>query len=75
MTVYRDDHGDIILVAEGLLKGKWMAMRQSHSGGLHRIKSPALPIRDSRDAAQADLDDYAGKRGWHVEEDVYACHR
>jgi len=61
---YRSEKGEIITVAEGLQRGKWMAMRRSNNGGLHRIKSPALPIRDSREAAQADLDAYAKKHGW-----------
>ena len=64
---YRNEQGEIILVVEGLLKGKWMSMRRSNNGGLHRIKSPALPIRDSREEAQADLDFYAKNRGWRVE--------
>ena len=61
---YRNAQGEIILVAEGLQKGKWMSMRRSNNGGMHRIKSPALPIRDSREEAQADLDAYAKKHGW-----------
>ena len=67
-VIYIDERGSAVFVEKGLGGGTWMSMRQSNSRGLHRVKSPALPIRDSRDAAQADLNAYAEKRGWRRRE-------
>lgn len=32
-------------------------------GGYHRVNSPALPVRKTLEEAQADLDDWAAKKG------------
>lgn len=64
---YVSEREEEISVSEGLHAGQWMAMRLAKNGrSKHRVKSPALPIRATRDEAQADLDAYAAKRGWRV---------
>ena len=55
---YRDLEGKEVWVAPGL-GGVWISVR-----GHHRVKSPALPARESREEAQADLDAYAKKQSW-----------
>jgi hypothetical protein len=67
MTFYIDKLGAEIFVSPGIASdGKtWMTVRQErHKFGTHRIVSKALPIRQSKAEAQADLDAYAGKKGW-----------
>ena len=63
---YYDENGALIFVSCGISSGdKWMTVRQKTIlAGTHRIKSPALPIRATADAAQEDLDAYALQRSW-----------
>jgi hypothetical protein len=44
---------------------RWFSVWQKDTGhGTHRIKTKFLPIRDTFDEAQHDLNVYAAKRGW-----------
>jgi len=63
---YLDGNGSRVFVSSGITAGThWMVVRQKNkSAGTHRVKSPALPLRASRDEAQLDLDAYAQKKGW-----------
>jgi hypothetical protein len=69
-TVYTrttaDDRVEFIYVQQclGGPDAGWMTVRRSLSGGEHRIK--ILPIRDRKDEAQLDLDEYADKKFWQV---------
>lgn len=59
-TAYIDHNGDRIRVSEGIGGGDIFFSKR----GNHRLKSPALPLRESAAEAQADLDAYAAKKGW-----------
>lgn len=63
---YYDDDGALVSVTCGISGGdKWMTVRQRKpTAGTHRIKSPKLPVRDTRDEAQKDLDAYAITKKW-----------
>lgn len=63
---YYDDNGALVFVSSGISKGdKWMTVRQKKpTSGTHRIKSPKLPVRDTREEAQLDLDAYALSKKW-----------
>ena len=58
--IYRARNGETLLVTAGISGGGcWFTARRGHSGALHRVKSPYLPLRDTRADAQVDLDAYA----------------
>lgn len=59
---YLDKKGRVIFVAQGL-GDKFGTFWRSSSGGLHRVKSPAMPMVTTREEAQANLDAYAQARG------------
>jgi len=63
---YYDDNGALVSVTCGISEGdKWMTVRQKKpKSGTHRISSPLLPVRTTRDEAQHDLDAYAIARKW-----------
>jgi hypothetical protein len=67
-TVYQrttaDDRVEFIYVSQGIggPDGRWMTVYRSLSGGEHRVK--ALPLRNQKDEAQVDLDEYAYKKFW-----------
>lgn len=41
----------------------WMTCYRKPNGSLRRVKTKFLPLRDSKEQAQADLDRYAEMRG------------
>ena len=63
---YYDDAGALVSVTCGISKGdKWMTVRQKKpKSGTHRITSPKLPVRATRDEAQNDLDAYTIIQKW-----------
>lgn len=63
---YYDGNGALVFVSSDISDGdKWMSMRQKTiRSGTHRVKSKQLPIRESKDAAQRDLDAYAKQKRW-----------
>ncbi len=69
-----EDQKHIVLVSAGIsgTMGQpqyWAAYRRKPNGSLQRIKTTFLPIRKTREAAQADLDAYADKKGWEAREE------
>lgn len=62
MTTYIDDQGKEIRVGRGL-DNCWIVKR-----GYHRVKSPALPPRETAAQCQQDLDRYAAARAWKAVE-------
>jgi hypothetical protein len=62
-VIYLDGNGDQVFVSSGISSGVWMTMKQN-KGGMHRVKSPNLPVRKTFAQAQEDLDAYAKRRGW-----------
>ena len=62
---YQDGKGALVFVSTGIGNTDWMTDRQKHSQvGTHRICSPSLPLRSSKEEAQKDLDAYARRKGW-----------
>ena len=60
---YLDDQGRVLFVSGGLSRDKFGTFWRSPSGGLHRVKSPAMPMVPSKEEAQQNLDDWAAKKG------------
>lgn len=54
---------DGLIVATGLSGTEWGVFRRSASGGLHRVKSPALPMVATREEAERNLAAYLVKKG------------
>ena len=65
---YYDENGALIFASCGISNcSKWMTVRQKTTrSGTHRVKSKNLPIRATRDEAQADLDAYARTKNWEI---------
>jgi len=63
-TSYRDFQDRILFVSDGISHGTtWMTVYQKPSGALKRVVSKFLPLRKTREEAQADLDRFAKARG------------
>lgn len=58
-------NGKVIEAHQGLGKYFFTCWRSS-DGGLHRVSSPALPVRKTLEEAQADLYAWAKKKGLEV---------
>ncbi len=53
----------IFFVSDGISSGKtWATYRRRKSGALRRVKSPALPQRDTKEEAEQDLARWLQKR-------------
>jgi ParB/RepB/Spo0J family partition protein len=64
---YLDDQGRELFVSDGISGGRtWGTYRRKPTGSLERVTSSALPLRPTRDRAQRDLDDRAGRKSWRV---------
>lgn len=64
MTMYMDDEGNIYQTMQGLGAGIFMTGKiKKGKVQPHRVKSPALPLRKTEEAAQKDLDVWAAKKG------------
>jgi len=65
-AVLRYTNGTDIFGVDCGIGGKpWFTYREKNGCGFgNRVKSPALPVRPTREEAQADLDAYAEKKGW-----------
>ncbi len=61
MTVYKDFQGNKVFVSPGISSGNvWMTVKQKPGKtGTKRVVTKNLPLRDTREAAQADLDRWA----------------
>lgn len=68
MTAYYDrETGRKYFVSQGIGGGPgrpWFTLYENGTGSTHRLVTKALPLRDTREEAQADLDAYARKKGW-----------
>lgn len=65
MSSYYDDNGHLCFVKAGLDRKNYMSFRKlDDKHAAHRIKSPALPLRDTKEEAERDLDAYAVKNKW-----------
>lgn len=69
-TQYYDDDGGLVFVSRNKRNEEcWMTVRQKKpTSGKNRIKSKSLPLRSTREKAQADLDIYAQTKGWDMAE-------
>ncbi len=53
-----------VFVHDGLSNGQgWATYRRAANGSLHRVKSPALPVRESREEAEQDLEKWLARSG------------
>jgi len=68
VNIWHDENGEEVFVDSGLGKRHYMSFRRSASGGLHRVKTKFLPVRNNFDDAQTDLNLYARKKGWTLGE-------
>ena len=72
-----DENGAIYYTGQGLGSGdnsQWFTLKKkSETAGSHRVKSPALMTRGTREQAQADLDRYAEKHGLKKEIATCSC--
>lgn len=60
---WMDNSARVFFVSAGISRGtSFMTCCRTANNSLQRIKSPALPVRTSAAAAQADLDAYAAKK-------------
>ncbi|WP_243124387.1 hypothetical protein [Clostridium sp. AWRP] len=57
---YLDKKGSKVFVSTGL-GSKYGTFRKSKNGGLHRVKSPAMPMVESREEAEKNLKTWAEK--------------
>ncbi|MFL0197327.1 hypothetical protein ACJDU8_17430 [Clostridium sp. WILCCON 0269] len=60
---YIDKKGNVIFVSAGLGMKEYGSFRRSEAGGLHRVKSPMMPMVSSREEAQENLNLWARKNG------------
>ena len=69
MTQYIDDMGKTVKVSSGISHSphlSWMSFRVKNSVSLQRVKSKHLPIRDTKEEAQVDLNKYASQMKWNA---------
>jgi hypothetical protein len=60
MTAYIANDGRILFIHDGISDGKtWATYYRKSPTHRKRLISPALPLRETREQAQADLDGYA----------------
>ncbi|OPY62250.1 MAG: Chromosome-partitioning protein Spo0J [Pelotomaculum sp. PtaU1.Bin065] len=72
---YLDDQGRELFVSRGLWFGdnsqvQYGTFWRNHTGGLHRVKSPAMPMVASEEEAQKNLDVWAEKKGFKLVEPI-----
>jgi hypothetical protein len=65
-NVWHDTNGKAVFVDSGIGGKNYMSFRRSDSGGLHRVKTKYLPVRETFDEAQKDLNLYATTYGWKL---------
>lgn len=63
---YIDKQGNEVFVSAGLGSDQYGTFRRSIAGGLHRVKSPMMPMVSSKKEAQANMDKWAKKNGLKV---------
>jgi len=70
MIIYLDEGGARIFTTSGISGGQyWFTGYQKHKGGsIKRLMHNDLPVRSKQIDAQSDLDAYASRFGWKVEE-------
>jgi hypothetical protein len=67
MVHYQNEQGDAVMISADIAQGvwRWAAYRQpSDSVHLQRVHSLFLPLRQSAEMAQADLDAFARRKRW-----------
>ena len=58
-------YNDKVVFVSGLMgKNPFGTVYATPYGGTHRIKFRALPVRVTKEQAQADLDKFAAEKGW-----------
>ncbi len=62
--LYIDHQNRILILSQGIGAAKWGTFHRKPSGSLARIKSPALPMRLTREEAEQDLHGQAKRKKW-----------
>lgn len=58
---YIDNQGNEVFVSSGLGNDTFGTFRRSATGSIHRVKSPMMPMIESSEKAQSNLDVWAKK--------------
>lgn len=58
---YETTDARVLFVSQDWLDGLYRTFWQTANGSLYRVRSKDLPPRETMEAAQADLDEYARK--------------
>jgi hypothetical protein len=62
-----DENGASVFVSwVNTSSNQWFSVRQHEGKGTHRVKTKFLPIRETFDEAQRDLNKYAKAKGWAI---------
>ena len=62
---YRDHSRRTLFVTDGILRGdRWFTGYHNKAGAIRRLVVGVLPIREDREQAQEDLDEYAKIKGF-----------
>ena len=63
MIQYLDKKGRLLFVSKGIGENKYGTFYRVQTHGIHRVKSPDLPIRETMEEAEADFWLYTKKHG------------
>jgi len=63
MLQYLDKKGRCLFVSKGIGETKYATFYRVRTHGIHRVKSPDLPIRETKEEADADFDAYVKEHG------------
>ncbi|MTI82608.1 MAG: ParB/RepB/Spo0J family partition protein [Firmicutes bacterium] len=63
---YLDENGQEIFISSGLGQDIFGTFRRKSSGALQRVKSPAMPMVDTREEAEKNLQIWAEQKGLQV---------
>jgi len=65
--IWLDHNLQQIFVSDGISKGRgWGAFRRNKNGSLQRVKSPALPMVNTKAEAQKMLNSWAKSKGYKL---------
>jgi hypothetical protein len=67
VKAYIDESGAHVFVSwVDTSLNQWFSVRDGNVKGTVRVKTKFLPIRDTFDEAQTDLNKYANSKGWRI---------
>jgi hypothetical protein len=63
MIQYLDKKGRLLFVSKGIGQDCYATFFRTHVSGIHRVKSPDLPVRKTMEKAGEDFSKYVKKHG------------